>query len=146
MLGFTWGRTGEATMQGICRMRVPTIYATVTVQPSVDVGQQATTFAAHLPGVSVELSMRINGPDVPLFSEAIVWSLRCDVEAHADDDPCGQCHGVGRYVALPGDVVADCPYCLGGGYDLMTKGQAVAEALLSGQIVQRVIGGVVGRS
>jgi hypothetical protein len=124
-------------------MRVPTVQATVTLWQQLQIGPPGVTVTG--PVARVELAMQINGPDVPLYSEEVVWTLRCHVEGDTDDDPCGSCHGVGHYVALPGDAIADCPYCLGSGVDLVGKGQAVADALLAGAIVQRVIGRIGDR-
>lgn len=139
---FTWVRTSDARSLGICRMRVPTVLAKVSLWQQVQLAERG--IAEPIPMARVELAMQINGPDAPPSNdtEHVVWQLQCFVEASAldDDGVCEQCHGVGRYVALPGDEIAACPYCLGCGRDLLSKGQAVADALLDGKIMHKVLG------
>ena len=143
---FTWREDSNFVWEGECRMRVPTIRARVMMWPVAESGGLAnlhgrrlyfdTSFVAR-----VDLRMQLNGPDVESPSMDIAWKFRCYVEADEGDNPCESCGGVGRYVALPGDTITDCPYCSGSGKDLLGKGRAVADVMLAGGLVQRVIGG-----
>ena len=59
----------------------------------------------------------------------IAHLLTFPVDGIGKTSECEHCKGVGRYVTIPGDVAADCPFCGGSGRDVVAQGQRLAELL-----------------
>jgi hypothetical protein len=120
---FTWTRPGaDPKWIGELGLSLMSLRAEVTVQRMMGIG----------PPIAVVTIM-------PQMGGQTCWTFRCYVEKdREDDEPCPACNGVGTYVTLPGDQWADCPECLGGGRDLLSKGKVVVEALYGGLLLHRL--------